>query len=163
MAAFEPVATCSLGSDDDGEMRAYVDGQGRLWFEAFVTDKDTGEERREPTLDGMMTVDQVEVLRRFLNNRAMERFVFGDNAASPPPAVPQGPAPPSKGDVWITRDGREWVFTGKLGYDGVSMELNTSIASHFDGTGYTGRAFSRSAFTDGTLTFVRAAVPQGEP
>lgn len=64
--------------------------------------------------------------------------------------------PPHKGDVWRTRDGREWVFEGLRGYRGDTMELTTSLASYHDTYGMTGRAFSPSAFTDGTLTFVRS-------
>ncbi len=87
-------------------------------------------------------------------------------AAAPPPEAPRVPGtwPPKKGDVWTTRDGREWEFTGNRGYEGDTMERTTSTASHFDGYGHTGRAFRRVEFTDGTLTFVRstpAEAPQG--
>ncbi len=70
-----------------------------------------------------------------------------------------GPFPPRKGDVWQTRDGREWEFNGQRGFRGDTMEQTTCIASYFDGYGYTGRAFSPEAFTDGTLRFAGSRPP----
>lgn len=77
------------------------------------------------------------------------------------PVPEAGPYPPRKGDVWQTQDGCEWVFNGARGFRGDTMEQTTSIASHFDGYGHTGRAFSPEAFRDGTLRFVRSTATGG--
>jgi hypothetical protein len=56
----------SLGSDDDGEIRAYSDDEGNLYLLAWRFEKESGEPIRAEDYDGSLCKEQVDALRVLL-------------------------------------------------------------------------------------------------